>query len=73
MGKHSKCVIGICGNDMLYPELHEKHSNVDGDVIMRKLPKDGAVRATWINAILKGKKQVMQESLHTFVMTCLLG
>ena len=31
---------------MQYPELHKKHSNVDGDIIMHKLPKDGAVRAT---------------------------
>ena len=32
--------------NMQYPELHKKHSNVDGDIIMHKLPKDGAVRAT---------------------------
>ena len=25
-----------------YPELHKKHSNVDGDIIMHKLSKDGA-------------------------------
>ena len=37
--------IGICDNDMQYPELHKKHSNVDGDIIMHKLPKDGAVGA----------------------------
>ena len=29
MGKHSRCVIGVCCNDMQYPELHKKHSNVD--------------------------------------------
>ena len=45
MRKHSRCVIGICDNDMRYQELHKKHSNVDGDIIMHKLPKDGAVRA----------------------------
>ena len=44
MGKHSRCVIGICDNDMRYPELHKKNSNVDGDITMHKLPKDGAVR-----------------------------
>ena len=49
MGKHSRCVIDICDNDMQYPELHKKHSNVDGDIIMHKLPKDGAVKAAWIN------------------------
>ena len=40
MGKYSRCVISICDN-----ELHKKHSNVDGEIIMHKLPKDGAVRA----------------------------
>ena len=57
MGKHCRCVIGICDKDMRYPELHRKHSNVDGDTIIPKLPKDGAVRAAWIKAILKDKKQ----------------
>ena len=44
MGKHSRCVIGIFANDMRYLELHKKHSNVSRDIIMHKLPKDGAVR-----------------------------
>ena len=57
MGKHSRCVIGICNNAMRYPELHKKHSNVDGDIIMHLLPKDGAVIVALINAILKGVKQ----------------
>ena len=56
MGKHSRCVTGICDNDMQYPEIHKKHSNLDGDIIMHKLPEDGAVKAAWINAILKGRK-----------------
>ena len=49
MGKHSRCVIGVCDNDMQHPELHKKHRNVDGNIIMHKLP----VKAAWINAILK--------------------
>ena len=57
MGKYSRCVTGICDNDMRHLELHKKHSNVDGDIIMHKLPKDGAVRAAWINTILKERKQ----------------
>ena len=73
MGKHCRCVTGICDNDMQYPEIHKKHSNLDGDIIMHKLPEDGAVKAAWINAILKGRKQVIQESLHTFVTVSLLG
>ena len=73
MGKHPRCVIDICDNDMQYPELHKKCSNMDGDIIMHKLPKDGAVKAVWINTILKGRKQLIQESLHTFVTTLLLG
>ena len=36
---------------------------------MYKLPKDGTVEA----AILKGRKQLIQESLHTFVTTSLYG
>ena len=57
MRKHPRCVIGICDNDMWYPELHSKHSNMDGDIIIHKLPKDGAARALWIKAILKDRKQ----------------
>ena len=45
MGKHSRCVIDIYDNDIQYSELHKKHSNVDGDIIIHKLPKDGAVKA----------------------------
>ena len=45
MGEHSRCVIDICDNDVQYPELHKKQSNVDGDIIMHKLPQDGAVKA----------------------------
>ena len=73
MGRHSRCVIDICDNDVQYPELHKKHSTVDGDIIMHKLPNDGPVKAEWINTILKGRKQSIQESLHTFVTTFLLG
>ena len=45
MGKHSRCVIDISNNDMQYTEPHRKHSNVDGGIIMHKLPKDGSVKA----------------------------
>ena len=45
MGKHSRCVINICDNDMQYPELHKKYINVDGDIIIHKLPKDVAAKA----------------------------
>ena len=58
---------------MQYSELHKKHSNVAGDIIMHKLPKDGALKAACINTKLKGRKQLIQESLHTFVTTSLLG
>ena len=44
MGKHSRYDIGIGDNGMRYLELYKKNSNVDGDIIMHKLPKDGAVR-----------------------------
>ena len=40
---------------------------------MHKLPKDGAVKAAWINIILKGRNQLIQESLHTFVEISLLS
>ena len=54
MGKHPRCVIDICDNDMQYSELHKKQSNVDGDTITHKLSKYGAVKAAWINTKLKG-------------------
>ena len=71
MGKYYRRVIGICYNDMQYPKLHKNYNDKNGDIIY-KLPKDGAVKAGWINTILKGKKQVIQESLHTFVTASLL-
>ena len=45
MGKLSRCVTDICDNDSQCSELHKKRNNVDGDIIMYKLPKDGAVKA----------------------------
>ena len=45
MGKDSRCVNGICNSHMQYPELYKQHSNMDGDIIMHKLPKNGAIRA----------------------------
>ena len=53
--------------------MYKKHSNVDRPIIMHKLTKHGAVRVAWINAILKGRKQVFPESLNTFVTAPLLG
>ena len=46
MGKHSRCVPGVCDNEMRYPDLNKKHSIVNGDIVLHKLPKDGAVRTT---------------------------
>ena len=60
MGKYSRCVLIISENDMRYPELHKKHNNVDGNIIIHKLPKDGAVRAAWIKAILTIRKEVIK-------------
>ena len=71
MGKHSGCVIGICNNDMQYPQLHKKQSNVEGNIIMPKWWKDGAVKVTWINDISKGRKQLIQEILHAFISASL--
>ena len=73
MGRHSRCVIDICDNDNQYPGLHKKHSNVDGDIIMHKLSEDGAVKAARINSILKGRRQLNQESFYTFTATPLLS
>ena len=74
MGKHSRFSwCDICHNDMQYPELHKKHSNVDGDSTMQKLSKDRAVKTAWINTRFKCRKQLIQESLHTFLRTSLFG
>ena len=40
---------------------------------MHNLPKDWGVKAAWINTILKGRKQLIQENLQNFVTTSLLG
>ena len=49
MAKHS---ILVYDNDMRYPELQKKHSNVERDIVMHKSPKDGAVKAAWSNTLL---------------------
>ena len=46
---------------------------MDGDIIMHKLPKDGALKAAWINTILKGRKHLIQESLHSSITASQLG
>ena len=61
MRKDSRCVIDIYDNNMQYSELHKNHSNVDGDIIIHKLPKDGVVKAAWINTKLKSREQLIQE------------
>ena len=58
---------------MQCPGMHENYNNVDGYIIMQKLPKDGAVGVVRINAISNGRKQAIQQSLHTFVTTSLLA
>ena len=60
MEKYSRCVLGICDNNMQCPGMHENYNNVDGYIIMQKLPKDGAVRVVRINAISNGRKQTIQ-------------
>ena len=73
MGEHSSCVIDICHKNMQYPELYKKHSNVDGDIILQKLSKDRAVKTAWVNTRFKRRKNLSQESLHTFITTSLFG
>ena len=73
MGKYFRCVIGMCNNDMQCPELHKKHSNADGDIIIHILPKDGAVKAAWISAVFQCCKTVIQESLHSYETAFLPG
>ena len=72
MKKHSRCAIDICDNNMIYPKLHKKNNNVDGDIIMQNLPKDGVVKAAWIKT-LKRYKKLIKESLDTFATASLLG
>ena len=72
MKKHFRCIIDICDNNMQYPKLHKKHNNVDGDIIMHNLPKDGVVKAAWINT-LKRYKKLIKERLDTFATASLLG
>ena len=69
MWKHSRCVIDI------YVTMTYTQSCIKSTVVWMEIsscknyPKDGAVKAAWIITILKGRKQLIQESLHTFVTT----
>ena len=60
MGKHSRLLLVYMTMTCDNPELHKKYGKVDGNIIMHKLPKHGAVKAAWINAILNGRKHVIQ-------------
>ena len=73
MGKHSRCITDICDNDIQYPVLDNRYNNMDGVIIMHKLPKDAAGKYVWVNTILKGRNQLIQESLYIFATTSLLG
>ena len=58
------------------PPPESTSGNVDGDIIMHKIPKDGAVKAAWINTILKGRKQLLQEKSSYFcnnIPVCLIN
>jgi len=56
MGKHDRCVIGVCNNDKRYPERMEVHSNVaSGKIVMHKLPSDPNRSKAWIHHISKGR------------------
>ena len=68
LAPESRCVIGTCYCDMRYSELHKKHSNVDRDIIMHKLPLVGAVRAAWINVILRSGKQVIRNGILAWLI-----
>ena len=46
---------------MQYPELHKRQSNVDGDIVMHKLPNDGVVRSAWIHVTVKSRKDLKFE------------
>ena len=62
MGKHTRCVIGVCDNDKRYPNKMIKHSNVIGDtIVFHKLPKDPKIRADWVNQIVKGREDLSSE------------
>ena len=61
MGKHSRLLLVYMTMTCDNPELHKRYDKVDGNIIMHKLPKHGAVKAAWINAILNGRKQVIQK------------
>ena len=58
MGKHDRCVIGVCNNDKRYPQHMVTHSNVKGEIKMHSLPKDETIKAAWIHQILKGRKDL---------------
>ena len=45
MGKHSRLLLVYMTMTCDNPELHKRYDKVDGNIIMHKLPKHGAVKA----------------------------
>ena len=56
MSLHTRCVVGICANEKRFPDKMIKHSNVQGDVKMHKLPVDNERKRAWIAQVSKERK-----------------
>ena len=57
MGKHDRCCVGSCDNDMRYQEKYIIHSNVKtGKLVFHKFPADEKKRKLWKAQVLRGRK-----------------
>ena len=56
MPLHSRCIVGVCDNDKQFSDKKIKHSNVQGDITMHKLPVNNERKRAWIAQVSKGRK-----------------
>ena len=58
MPLHSRCVVRVCDNDKRFPDKMIKHSNVQGDIKLHKLPVNNERKRAWIAQVSKVRKDI---------------
>ena len=67
MPLHSRCVVGICDNDKRFPNKMVKHSYVQGDIKIHKLPVNNQIKRAWIAQVSKERKDFQPPKFFLFV------
>ena len=53
MPLRTRCVVGVCDNGKRFPDKMIRHSSVQGDIKMHKLPVNNERKRAWIAEVSK--------------------